>query len=699
MKTRLLRSILPAAALFLAFSCAQEEFVPDTVQEEPVFYGNDIIRADLELSSSTTRTALESDSSTVVWSKNDAISMLSSTGTNSKFTLVEGVGATSASFAGTLEGTAPYTALYPYAEEAGLSGGSLVFKLPHEQTYESNSFGIGASPMVAYVENESSPLQFRNLCGMVCIKLQAKSSPKISKIVIRDLGGNMLWGNCVVAIDGKQGTSEQTMSIIDGTNEVVLNIPSGVSLLPATPKKFYIAVPAGSFDRGFSVSVYDNTGALYSIFQTQNPSAKIERSMISNMVPLLITPKTEPSNPMLRGYYKDLFMNGGLSLTSRTVLPACPYIGWDYEFFATQGTATAVDTAVQKAIFTKADDDLNGYLLYPDRAPRFRVFYCNGGNSREHGKSLAAAGRKTIYDFVYNGGGYVGTCAGAFIACKGYDKNENYSYYTKIFPGHMYHTGISKDTTDMAMPADCPLRRYFTFGETVNRIYHNGGGYMSEAAEHTVAGTEILLRYTNCPSGKTSNNGKVSGWAYKPNNNAGRMVLLGSHPEGVTSGERRDLFAAMLMYAADGHGDVKVKTTLEKGVEYDCSQLSSKNTPLHARIGDKQYHHFKVSVPAGAENIRFELASEAMDDDLYLSVRKADFAWFSDADYTLTGSGTNKELNIKKMEAGDWYVSVYAPNTVTATLATYDSSGKHYKYTGDTSLLDGIPYSIKVDWD
>ena len=698
MNRYLLLPALSAVVLLFAASCSQEEILPETETVEQVYYGDDILRADLELPQ-VTRTSLDSDSSTVLWSKNDAFSLLSESGTNGKFTLVDGAGTTSASFAGTLEGTAPYVAYYPYSENAGVSGGTLLFKLPQHQTYVSNSFGAGASPMIANVDDASSALQFKNICGLLCIKFTAKGSPKISKIVVRDLGGNMLWGDCALALDGKQGTSEQTMTIIGGSNEIVLDMSSSVSLLAATPKKFYIAVPAGSLDRGFAVTLYDNTGEVYDMLQTQNPSAKVERSMISNMVPLAITDvTTETSDLKRRGYYKDLFMNGGLSLTSRTVLPACPYIGWDYEYFASQGTATAVDTAIQKSIFVGDENDTNGPLVYPDGGPRFRVVYFNGGNSRDHGKSLTATGRTRVYNYVYNGGSYVGTCAGAFIACKGYDSNSNYSYYIKMFPGHMYHTGISKDTTDMSMPPDCPLRKYFTFGETVNRIYHNGGGYMSEAAEHAVPGTEILLRYTNCPSGKTANNGRVSGWAYKPNDKAGRMVLLGSHPEGVTSGERRDLFAAMLMYADDGRGAVQVKAGLKKGEEYLCESLTSENKPAHARIGDRQYHHFTVEIPAGAEDITIELASDAVDDDLYLSLRKDGYAWFSEADYTLTTKGSNKTLNIKSLEAGTWNVSVYAPNTVTAAVSTYDSSGKYYKYTGDLTLLEGIPYSLKVDW-
>lgn len=699
MKTRLLGSLIPAAAIFLLFSCSGEELLPDSHQEPVIFYGKDIVYANLEAPSLSTRTALDSDSSSVVWSRSDELSLISSSGKNNRFVLVEGEGSRSASFSGTAEGSRPFTAVYPYSEEISLTDGTLRFKLPSVQVYAENSFGPAASPMVATTEDISLPLDFRNLCGLLCLRVAAKSTPKISRIIVRDLAGNMLWGDCELAIDGKQGTAEQNLKITGGSGEIELTIPSPVSLQPSTPRRFYIAVPPGTLDRGFSVTMYDNTGEVYTTFQTQNPAAKAERSMISNMNALVISNRvSEPSNPDKRGFYKDLFMNGGISLTSRTSLPAASYLGWSMEYFASQSSPAASDTAIQKAFFQKADDDLNGYLLYPDRSPRFRVLYVNGGNSRTHGKSLESAGRRTIYDFVYNGGGYVGTCAGAFLACKGYDSNANYSYYTKIFPGHMYHTGISKDTTDMTMPADSPLRKYFNFGSTVDRIYHNGGGYMSEEAANLPAGTEILLRYLNCPAGQSGINGRVSGWAYKPNASAGRIVLIGSHPEGVSSGDRLNLFSAMLMYSADGHGDIPIKATLQKGVLYDCSELSSANKPAHARIGDKQYHHFKVEIPQGAREISVELESDAVDDDLFLSLRRDAHAWFTEADYTLTGSGSNKALNIKALEAGMWYISVYAPNTVTAAVSTYGSNGKYYKYTGDLTLLDGIPYSIKVDW-
>ena len=227
---------------------------------------------------------------------------------------------------------------------------------------------------------------------------------------------------------------------------------------------------------------------------------------------------------------------------------------------------------------------------------------------------------------------------------------------------------------------------------------------MSENEEHLVPGAEVLLRFGTWPTGPTTDEGKASCWAYKPSEKTGRMVVIGSHPEGETSGPQRDLFAAMLRYAADGHGATPVKAHLSKNVSYDCSSLSSENNPEHARIGDKQYHHFTVDIPVGAQDVTISLESEWEDEDLYLSVKKNDFAWFSDADYTLTTDGSNKAIHISTLSEGTYYVSVYAPNTVTSSLTKYQSAslpnknGYYYKYTGKTHLLNGIPYSIKVDW-
>ena len=119
-------------------------------------------------------------------------------------------------------------------------------------------------------------------------------------------------------------------------------------------------------------------------------------------------------------YYKDLFMDGGINITSRVDLPSARYLGLSWERYYSAPhkpmSITLKDTLEQTALMVRSEIDQNGCLLYPDGAPRFRVIYVNGGKAGKHGKSLTEEGRQHIRDFVKNGGSYVGTCAGAFVA-------------------------------------------------------------------------------------------------------------------------------------------------------------------------------------------------------------------------------------------------------------------------------------------
>ena len=687
--------------LFTLSSCVKKQLWKESDSS------NCLISAHMEVSWPTTRTSLQPDGTKVVWSNYDAISLISVEGAKKTFTLVSGSGETTGVFGGVLDGMAPYTVFYPASGNASISESVLSFQLPHSQVYNVNSFGRGSMPMVGTLDDTSTPMQFKNICGILCLKLTTKPAITLSQLVIRDLDGNMLWGNAHLALDGTQGSAGQTLTLDGGSDEIILTMPSGVELSESVPTTFYVVVPPGSFSGGFSVTVYGQSEGACASFQTKNAEAVIERATITDMPNKDFRP--EAVDPAKRGYYKDLFMDSGIKLNCFTTLAAFPYLGLDFEYFATTVyySDTAEDRANQQKFFAWADDDENGYLLYPDRQPRFRTIYVNGGELDGHATTLGADGRQSIYDYVYNGGSYVGTCAGAYIACMGGWKSAegvNNSKWYHIYPGYMYWSTISADTyTDLTFvdPATNPLRGYYSFGDVVLNTRHHNGGWLLEKEGMYPPETEILMRYSNCPAGHEVNNDRVAVLAYKPSESTGRMVLCGSHPEKGVDGDIRNLFSAMLLYAMDGNGVPPVKAILTKGETYDCTALSSANTPAHARIGDKQYHHFKVTIPEGAHDVQISLASLAgfEDDDLYVSLRKDDYAWFSEADYSLTTDGTTKILSVPGIIAGGtYYVSVYSPNTVTTSVASY-STGQYIKYSGKTHLLNGIPYTITVNWD
>ncbi|MCQ2138002.1 MAG: BPL-N domain-containing protein [Bacteroidales bacterium] len=668
---------LALAALIFAASCQNE---PDSTVEPAEDYGDFVISASFETPQST-KTSVD-ENGKVLWSDGDAFALITES-TRDKFTLTSGAKTGSAEFTGTLTGAAPYYALYPYSEDSRIEDGAIKFKLPQTQIINTvGTFSQNSSPALASVADPWSPIQFKNLCGILEMNL-CGSSVKVSVIELIDNSGQQLWGDCSVALDGKQGTDEQTMTVSGGSSCLKLEMPKAISLLASTPKSFCAVVPAGAFRNGFSARLYNSKGELVSVISTPNTQAKVSRSMFSSMTKYKITANiSEPADTLARGYYKDAFMDGGVSLTGRTTLPAVTgLLGWSLEYLATS------DQDIQDEIIIGDADDSNGALLYPDGEPRFRMIYVNGGQSNNHGKSLGAEGRNRIVTFVKNGGGYVGTCAGALIASKGYDSYSTTSEYLNIWPGHVYHTGMSDTYTDHTIMSGSPLLKYYNFGGDmqIDSVYHNGGCYMSENDYTPPTGTEILMRYKNA---NTKSEGKVSCWAYKPNAKEGRRVLIGSHPEGVTSGERRELFAAMARYATDGNGIAQAKATLSNGTE----RVMNKTLANYAPIGDGQYHFFLLKVPAGAKDITVELKSE-YEGNLYLTMRKNGSAWLTEADFFAVNNGKTKSLHFDTLEEGTWSVGVHCPDKPTATL----TNGR-YLYSGNTEPVQGVEYSIKASW-
>lgn len=682
-----------ASALLATVSCT---FVDEKFTDDPVV-ADITVKATLELPQDATRTALDT-SDHVIWSAGDAFALLSAS-SRDRFEIIDGAGTAEATFGGSVSGFAPFYALYPYSDGCAIEDGTVKFQLPQSQTFVNGSFASGASPAIASMASGTDAAHFKNLCGV--LQLNLCGSGKMSRIEVINLDGRPLWGDCSVVLDGKQGTDEQTMTVSGGSNVIEVNMKDAVTLLGSTPKVVDIVVPSGSFAKGFSVRIFDEGGALKSILTATNAEVAISRSFITSMNTLKIPANGEAKNILARGYYGDVFMDGSVGVSSRTTLPACPYTGLSLEYIATNSSskANATDTLMTHNIFGGCDDDPNGVLLYPDGEPRFRCVYVNGGNARNHGNALGTTARNRFKTYVANGGSYVGSCAGAYLACTG-THSALYSVYLGIYPGICTNCSLSDTYTDIFIEPNSALLQYYDFGGDlhVEHVYHNGGCFMSDA--DLIPGAEILCRYDYVDSARPGNGKPVihkqgCAWAYKKNATTGRVIPLGSHPEGITEGERRDLMASILLYAIDGNGEATVKATLNNGTTR--KQKNPESTTL-CGIGDGQYHHFKMVIPEGAKNVRIELAGELKDYDLHLSLRRDSLAWRSEADYCLAQSGSDKTLEFNALEAGDWYVGVYCATLPTSKLKTKNGC-QYYAYEGLNAGIIGVPYTLKASWE
>ena len=410
------------------------------------------------------------------------------------------------------------------------------------------------------------------------------------------------------------------------------------------------------------------------------------------------------------GYYKDIFMDSGIRLNSLTDLPVSRYLGLSIEAFVSATHSpdrlTLRDTLLQREILTGTEDDLNGVLLYPDGEPRFRVLYMNGGKAAGHGKSLDVKGRQRMKDFIANGGSYVGTCAGAYIASMGsavrgkeFQPNKT---YLNIWPGTVRGTLLYKNHTSMTMEPGNPLLKYYSFGKDmkVDSIRHNGGcfAYFGEGSI-IPEGTEVLMRYdydTVAVNSKVKIHGEVSTWAYKANDEGGRVVMTGSHPEAVISGERLQFMAAMVKYAMDGNGKPNIKGELKPGETRHMVKGTADNDPAYTAIGDRQYHHFTLNIPKGTKKAKITLKGiEGKDNfDLSLLAKEGDFAFHQTTPLQDVSLGCNKTLVIDAPKAGQWYISVCCETTVETSNGKYGT-----EYIGRRDVLNGVPYTLLVTFE
>ena len=385
------------------------------------------------------------------------------------------------------------------------------------------------------------------------------------------------------------------------------------------------------------------------------------------------------------GFYRDIFVDGGAHLTSMANFPPAEALGLEVEYLFTDAST------VQNAAMVGDAMDSNGHLLYPDGEPRFRLLYTNGGKATAHGGSLYSTGRDRVRTYYANGGSYMVSCAGAFIASVSYEPQDTIPEYYHIWPGRTAGTGLFDTYTDHSIPAESPLLNYNDFGGdyVIRNVRHNGGGYAREDIDWPEE-TEILLRYNI--GHKPDVHGKVSTWAYKPDEKRGRIVVTGSHPEFVREGERFYLTDAMMRYALDGVGDPHVKADLVNGETRVMDKYWEDEDPAYTSIGDRQYHHFTLAVPPNAKRLTVELhAEDGYDFNLYLN--PASFAFVHSASYLSTDEKSDHVLDISSNEIGlwsNWFIGVECATTISAA---------ETNYWGQTEVLNGISYTITATWD
>ena len=275
---RILFAAIAASAMIVACQKTEENFEQSDAHE---------LHASIEADGAS-KTVLD-ENNNVRWSEGDQIIAFMNTSLGLKYQLKDTyIGETSGYFSKVSSGSSDdlgagmewdhIVAYYPYAESIKCAkigdNYAIDVVLPTEQTYEADSFGDGAWPMVA-VSNDND-ITFKNVCGGM--KLQLKGTQKVTSIKIQGKNNEKLSGAATVTAYTDETKPAITM-VSGASTSVTLNCGSGIQLNQSTATEFIIALPPVLFSKGFTVTVTDDSGNPYTV-ETDKANTVLRSSLL-----------------------------------------------------------------------------------------------------------------------------------------------------------------------------------------------------------------------------------------------------------------------------------------------------------------------------------------------------------------------------------------------------------------------------------
>ena len=270
-------SFVALAAAALATSCASD----DLAEQKQEQTGTRTVTLTASVNEGQTRVGMtkgDNNTASFYWHKNDAISVLTTSGetfSNAKFTTTADNGATSATFTGTVaSGNELGTyAVYPYNESHSFTGEkALTYNLPKEYTnytleskifgttgdYRSNPTNIPMLGTITTGDNDSKSIKFKCLGGLAVIRID-KMPVESGTLVVT--ASQKLWGDFEVAdlADSEAKITTTTASDTDGEVSIAFSgaTSGGVGV-------FYLPLATGTYEN-FRINIEVNGTFLYTV--------------------------------------------------------------------------------------------------------------------------------------------------------------------------------------------------------------------------------------------------------------------------------------------------------------------------------------------------------------------------------------------------------------------------------------------------
>ncbi|WP_158215478.1 MULTISPECIES: hypothetical protein [unclassified Prevotella] len=326
-----IQSMMAFAAIVSFASCSSED--NNTTIENESATKVMTFTATQEGNEASTRAILSGTN--IHWESEDKISIFDGTN-NNQFTLTGGDGSTSGKFSGEAEQSNSYTAVYPYQENASLSGDDVTnVTLPATQNATANSFDKEAALMITE-SGDGKTLNFKNVVGYV----KVKPNFDCKRIDLKAFDNSaVLAGTGTVSYNG----GEPKLDLSNAkTKDYAITLQGEIK----AGNYYYIAVPPVTLKAGWSIKFTASDGTVYSRKGTKDIT--FTRNKVTNLGEFDINEtnwyeprgKIDENREVDLGFtikigtknYKVIFANANLSTGTGTGLA---YYEYDYgDYFA-----------------------------------------------------------------------------------------------------------------------------------------------------------------------------------------------------------------------------------------------------------------------------------------------------------------------------------------------------------------------------
>lgn len=327
----------------------------------------------------------------VIWSEGDQIKLFNAAQPGGSVFSADAAsaGSSTAIFRGSIDGEAPFYAVYPPEAGVSLSGNEISVSLPSVQEYAPGSFAPGSSPAAAQ-SLDGIHLQFKNLCGLLCVQLTGTA--RIRSVKISSAANEALWGSGTVTLSDVPQLSLKYSEKEQRT--LAVECSAAVQLSEDTPQAFYFVVPAGTLASGFTVTIEDSDGG------TQTKSVRagmdVRRSAQCSLSPLKYNGSSLPDISTM------ILPDGVLTLNFNepTVLPYSGASVGDYIRLTSRSNSSQVLVARVMAV-----DSASGITVEPIEGfigGMYEVKICVGGSLRSLG--MAFVDVRDTYEVEFRSG-------------------------------------------------------------------------------------------------------------------------------------------------------------------------------------------------------------------------------------------------------------------------------------------------------